>query len=610
MKVNLEYLIVGIAKENQDDLAEFCKRTQGSAYALALSYTKDRFTAKQIVTEAYRRIIKYAYKFDTDLNAEYWLLDIVKNLSVNALCDGEFSRSASEMHLENVSTLLRQALVETDEDRGKIIVLRVGTGLSKSEIARLLWYKKASSDGEFVRGINQLVALSPEERNASYVKEQLASDINECTPDFMPLILNEKETALAKVSHKNYMIGDDEFALPGESKENRQQRIAAKRAEAKRKRIIAACITVAVVCIVAAAGLIWWFASNGETNLKEPDEDTITVTEPQHNTKVAMIENNGVLYFQNLADGGKLYSLDMTEASAKPVKLCDDSPKEILLEDGYIYYRTEDNARIYRRPVNAAAESESELLVKKGGSFDVENGKLYYSSSAGISVMEIETGDVEDVYIADNAKDFRYDVAVGEDGTVYYSTGAAEGVYAGLFRLVPAEDGYAKEQLLTVNVYDFQLKDSKIYFDMVNLDGSLTGSVCRVEITDKGYVESESMNAVLLSAAFVVTEKHVYYYGCESVDNADKPVGKGIYRVSVENATDSGLIGGIPELVISLEESEYNVSDMYVSGGYLYCYFCSGEKDGAHMELTSYSLDKDGLALTQSQKDIFSVKAR
>ncbi len=608
--MNLEYLVVGIARENPDDLKEFCSRTKSGAFGLALAYTKDRFLAKEIVVEAYRRVIKYAYKFDTDMNAEYWLLDIVKNISINALCDGEFSRIAAEQHTENVSTLLRQAIMDTDEDRGKIIALRLGTDLSKAEVARLLWYNKASSDGEFVRGIKQLAAMAPQERSREGVEEQLSADIKECTPEILEAVLSEKETALCRVSHKNYMIGDDELALPGESNENRKQRIAAKKASAKKKTIITVCIVAAVVVALIAGGLIWRFIENGDTKLKEPDSGTVDVTEPQYDTSVAVAEKDGVVYYQNLADGGRLYSLDLKASDGKPVKLSDDKPKELLIEGDYIYYRNEADGRLYRRAVGAAAGGESEPLNIIGAAVNVFDGRIYYSSKEGISRAKLDGSEVEVIYDATNEVDsVRYDIEVAEDGCVYFSAGYKEGFY----RLVPTSEGYTKEELnSTLNVYTFKTVGSSSYFDIDNLDANLkTGSIYRITVTEKEFVETEVMSAVTRSAAFFVNDGYVYYYGCRSVDEkTGQPLEKGIYRILSTGTTDSGVVGGSPELVISMEGREYDVSDMYMSDGYLYCYSSNGEKENKYMVLEAFGIDDNGLADGKTSKVIFSSKAK
>ena len=609
--MNLEYLIVGIAKENQDDLKEFYNRTYCSAYALALAYTKDRFLAKAVVIEAYRRVMKYAYKFDTDMNAEYWLLDIVKNLSVNALCDGELTKLAGEMHLDNISILIRNAILETDEDRGKIIMLRTVSSLSKSETAALLWYNKASCDGEFGRGIRQLVAMQPEERSKAGVKEQLPLHIKECAPQMLDEILSERETIVAKVSHKNYMIGDDEFALPGESKENRKQRIAVKKAADRKKRIITVCVVAAIVCALIAGGLIWWFIENGDTNLENP-EDEYTVIEPQYDSRIALAEKNGVLYYQNLSDQGFLYSMDLNDSSAKPVKLCETAPDELVIEDGYLYYRS--GGSVYRRELAAAPGTEGEKLDVNGVSIDIYNEKIYFCSNPAPSVyrvsrMKLDGTDVETVYEATTPIPY---VKVAEDGSIYFSLGANNKNGVNFFRLVLHEGDYTEETLQHSGVYDFQLSNSAAYFDVVDAkldpDAIGTGSIYRVEVVD-GIVNTDVMSAVLLSAAFYADGEYIYYYGCKEIDENGEPVEKGIYRISADVAEDGGNVGGEPVLAVSLGESEYDVSDMYVSGGYLYCYSCTGEKEGAFMKLEAYELDGEGLVKSNGSTVIFSVKA-
>ena len=600
--MDLEYLIVGIAKENPDDLAEFYKKTCNGAFALALAYTKDRFLAKEIVVEAYKRVKKYAYKFDTEMNAEYWVLDIIKNLSINALCDGELSAVASENHLENVSNLLRQAICETDEDRGKIIALRIATDLSKSEVARLLWYNGASCNGEFTRGIKQLVALEPDYRDFPGVTEALLEDIKKCTPEVLSDVNSENDTLVSRVSHKNYMIGDDEFALPGESKENRKQRVEAKKAESRKKKIITICIIAGVAVLIAAAALVWWFFENRDTRLEEPD-DPVNVTEPQYNTRVALAEYNGVLYFQNLAEGGALYSLDLNNGDAKPVRICDHEPKELVIYKDVMYYRNDNDGKLYKRPVSAAAGTESTKLGVSGAVLEIVNDKIYYSSVSGISVMGLDGSDPTVILDVDGNVSFtREDIEVAEDGTVYFSSGHNQGFY----RLVPQEDGsYAREDLLpTLNIYDFQLSGNVAYYDMQSL-GAATGSVYAVRVTDKGYVENSKTNATLLSSAFVVKDKYIYYYGAESGE--DGKAIKGIYRVDLHASEEEDTVWGAPELIVDLSGKKYDASYMYASRDRLYYYYSNGEKSSAkpYYMLEMYELSGEGYAENNVAKQIF-----
>ena len=599
--MDLEYLIVGIAKGNDGDLAEFCKKTESGVFGLALAYTKDRFFARAIAVEAYKRVKKYAYKFDTEMNAEYWVLDIVKNLSINALCDGELTKLAAENHLENVSNVLRQAICDTDEDRGRIMVLRTATGLSKSEIARLLWYNGASCNSEFSRGIKQLVAMEPERRDNAGVKEALAEDIKECTPDdIFEKVVSENETVVSKVSHKNYMIGDDEFALPGESKENRKQRLEAQKAKSRKKKVIAACIAAGLVVIVGASVLIWWFAKNGDTNLEDP-QDTLNVTEPQYNTRVALAEHDGILYFQNLADGGALYSLDLKKDGAKAEKLCDDAPKEMVIYKDYIYYRSVNDGKLYRRAINAEQGSASEKFSVNGAILRIVKDKIYYSSASGISVMDLD-GSEPKVILDDNTVS-REDIEVTEDGIVYFSSGHTPG----LFRLVPQEDGnYTKEVLLddqteAFTVYDFFLIGDDCYYDMQ--DGFKTGSVHVLEIDDEGYARSpEKLGATLISSAFFVKDGYVYYYGCSSVSEVGIPKDKGIYRIAVEVSGEAQ-----PELLLDMTDNEQDISYIYVSDDYIYCYYSNGKKaaEDSYYRLEKYDLNEDGSIKGDTAEKVF-----
>ena len=47
-------------------------------------------------------------------------------------------------------------------------------------------------------------------------------------------------------------------------------------------------------------------------------------------------ENNGIIYFSNPSDGGKLYSMDSNGENLK--KLADDIPTYINADENYVYY--------------------------------------------------------------------------------------------------------------------------------------------------------------------------------------------------------------------------------------------------------------------------------
>jgi hypothetical protein len=250
--------------------------------------------------------------------------------------------------------------------------------------------------------------------------------------------------------------------------------------------------------------------------------------------------------------------------------------------------------------VSAAAGTESTKLGINGAVLEIVNDKIYYSSVSGISVMGLDGSDPSVILDVDGDVSFtREDIEVAEDGTVYFSSGHNQGFY----RLVPQEDGsYVKEDLLpTLNIYDFQLSGDVAYYDMQSL-GANTGIVYAVRVTEKGYVENLKTAAELLSSAFVVKDGYVYYYGCES--DGEK-VSKGIYRVAATTSEEEGAV--TPELIVSLENKEFDISYMYASEDRLYCYYSNGKKTSAdsYYMLEMYELSSEGYAENNVGKQIF-----
>ncbi|MBQ8165144.1 MAG: DUF5050 domain-containing protein [Clostridia bacterium] len=593
--MSFEYLIVGIAKDEQQDYREFYDKTKVETYMFALSLVKDRVLARDIAVEAYKRVYSLAYKFDTDLNAEYWILDIVKNLCINSLKHEELRKVADSNRIDNLTRLLSDLILQTAEDRAKFIVLRTVSGLNKSEIAKLLWYQGGSASAEYRRGIKELVALDPAERSNDSVKENLTEDMKSCTPDMWGLVIKDEATRVSFVSHEELEIDDDEIAFSEDKEELKKIKRAADRKRRKIK-ILTVVIAIILLCGVIAGVIAAVVAYNKEQNTvsKLPQSNTIDITMPQFRTKMAMAELDGVLYYSNYNDEGKLYKADFSSGNSVVSKISDDIPKEIVAynsDSKYIIYRNYTDGKIYRY---SPSDGQTVRLCEiSGAALCLKDDKLYFSTSTGISSISV-SGDMssyKEVFIvSDLSNPFRYDIEVNASENVYFSSGAE----AGLFILKEYKDestgevGIYNEGIYAGNIYDMHLYGDSIYFD---ISENNTSVLCKLDISNE-YKVSRIENVFLSSAAICISDGYIYYAGYEEDPTVNENAQRGLFRMSVDL--------GAPEMLVAQTDATLFISDLYISDSKIYCYSCTAAAEGIK-KLVAY--DKEGL-----NKDNFTEK--
>lgn len=81
--MDLNKLIRAAAKGEQDALKEIYEAYRVPFYFIALSVTQDASAALTVAAEAFRRIRDSAYRFEEELDAEYWMTDVLYTLSCN-----------------------------------------------------------------------------------------------------------------------------------------------------------------------------------------------------------------------------------------------------------------------------------------------------------------------------------------------------------------------------------------------------------------------------------------------------------------------------------------------------------------------------------------------
>lgn len=563
--MNLETLVIGIARGNKDDLKKYYELTSRGVYVFALAYLKDRFLARDAAVESYRRVINEAYIFDSSMSAELWHLEFVKNLCTNGLCDGGIAAVSAKQRRDNISGLLEKSLFGTDEDRGKIIALRCGTGLGKSQIAGLLRYNSASCAGEFRRGIAQAAKEAGlDEKNADAIQKQLKDDIAAACPDYYDLIENGGENAFSNINGTTLWIREDESAEPGETQEKRLARIEGKRAQKRKKAIVAVIICAAAAVLLLGAAAAVHFARSGRTLLKDPDEETQEIVEPQYRTDDPMVAVGDKLYFSNYADGGKLWVFDLADGRKKAVS--DAVPKDFSepSADGTVYFRDSVKGEICVLKADGTVSS-TEI---KGALPVVTADGVFFSSRSGVSLLTADGG-VSDIFRDTVGSAYRFDMHAAPD-SVIFSAAPSEGLY----RLTKAgDDSYYCDNAMTGYViYTFEIFGDYIVFD----DGN--GSLYCVNM-QKGTDAASTVKGKLKTGAFCVDGGVIYYYGTAGNDDTNA-----VRAVSVENAA----AGKIPEKLFVPEVKKADLADIYVKNGNVFCYFSNGDKNKPRNELRVY----------------------
>lgn len=110
-------------------------------------------------------------------------------------------------------------------------------------------------------------------------------------------------------------------------------------------------------------------------------------------------ENNGVVYFANLLDDGKLYSMDASGSNVK--KINDDSVKYINVDDNYIYYVRDNTNKDSQYYFSAYNNNSLCRLSKKGHKLKIlDEDPCIYASLIGnyIYYLHYDKSDATTLY--------------------------------------------------------------------------------------------------------------------------------------------------------------------------------------------------------------------
>ncbi len=577
--MNSDYLFTGISRGNRNDYKELYRLTKSRVYAVAITHVKDRSLAREVMVETYKRVWRYAYSYTTDMDGEKWLLEIARNLSLNALLDKDIKKTGEKHILDNLSKLLIDSITSLDGDRGKILILSNLTGFSDRDLASFLWYRTGDLKGEYRSAIRQLENIDGIYKELD-IPATIKDNFPECVPDVWDLINSDEPGLLAYTSHELLDLGSDEYAYGEDERETGncengseegaccedgtvEKKSSVKGKKKKRSRIIILIAVIAAIVLIAAGITAAIVLSRDKKTEKIAYNDVYG--SPQFDTKVRMFESNGRFYFQNVSENDDVYIADVNGSVISEAGQAKGINSKDFATDGKnFYYRNTEDGSIYAADMNG--ENAKLFYDTAASNLTVYGDKLYYSGRDGIYYISLDGG--EPVLLYDCSTDLnleRYDIEISDKGTVFFSAGAWKGIhYLTEYNGEPSID-----TIFIDEAYTLQCEGDRMYFTYKELNGL---AIYYFDLTDLESKKPSKVEGIEPgTGAFYVKNGYIYYEGYVSTDKGMSDYG--IYRVSEK--------GGPAELLLSYDpEGKMFISDLYVSDSMIYCFYSTGAKNG------------------------------
>lgn len=584
--MKLEYNIVGVAKQSEEDLRTIYKNTKTGVFGLALAVTGSRKLARELGVETYRRVQRFAGGFDTDLNGEYWIYDICMQLSKNSLRDpGVAELPMARERVDNASALLNDVLFGLEGDRGKMLVLKAASDLRNSDIAALNGYYSGSAAGEIRRGIARTAEKDPS-RDKKHLLAELRADIEQICPDYYDAITGEEKTRVAHVSHEVLYLQDGQELFGGSGEEQ----IVADREKQRKKQAGSKRLKVLLICggallLAAAVFVTVLLASRNREQPDDPQNYNV-----QYGNTVNMCKAGDWLFYRGVSGG--IFRYD-TAGGGAPEQIFDGTARELITDGTRLFFRG-DKSKIFS--LNFDGSGLKQLCERSGTTLTFAGGRLYFSGSDGIYALPPEGVDNDEdlaVIYPEEVEDApaRYCMVVTPEGRVLFSGGADKGIFEVL------EPGGTKGLGLMYfdEAYYITLWDGKLLFDskltdgielmvmdidrkMISVAGLKYETDAEGEITD--YDSGTGTPVLSYAAAYCTWDNKLYYEGyTEDGTGARNDVG--IY--ALERNSDT------PAMLLATPDAELHITEMFTDGVRLYCFYSDGEAKGAR-RLVSYAL--------------------
>lgn len=148
----VEALIAAVAEGDKNALAALYKEVSTDVYAYALSKTKNKADAEDVLSDTFVQIYKYAKRYEKMGKPMAWILTIatnlinrqfnLKNRSVSlednqTAVDGSNYIESSEQTTVN-NLYVKEMLAKLNEEEREVVVLHLVSGLKHREIAKML----------------------------------------------------------------------------------------------------------------------------------------------------------------------------------------------------------------------------------------------------------------------------------------------------------------------------------------------------------------------------------------------------------------------------------------------------------------------------------------
>ncbi len=530
--MDLNLCIAKVAGGDEAALKEIYERYKTPFYFISLSMLQNETAARRIAAEAFRRIRRCAYRFDEDLNAEYWIADVLYTLCFNKISASGTKRR--ENGVPGLPELLRKA---------PEVFLGAYTSLGNNEISALLNQKKSR------------ISAVLKEESPHY--EELKRAAEERTPDYWELILPEASTGEETVAH--------DIRRQSETQKNTVKR------KSRYKRILA--IVMAAVFMVSVVLMVLQLVRKNYSGDVDSD-GTGTEIPFQFKNHIAVTEMDGTVYFRGINNA--LYSRKMD--GGKNEKLSDDYPMELLNDGAYIYYRNNYDGYLYR--INPDGTGRLRLCDVPGSAMEIYDKHLYFSAAGGIYRIPKEGAAFEAAeLLIDTSHDdnlFCVDLELDEHGNAFFASGVGKGIhFISEYNGEPSLDG-----IFTEEVYHIQIDRDKLYFDYKDVSGTILLYCFDLQAYFSGESEkrvvpqvvsaADGKKLVLTTGAFYVKDGQIYYAGVENQK-------KTILTLDL-NETEPK----IKEAGFAAESAEKKlfITDLYLSEEWLYCYCSDGKAQG------------------------------
>lgn len=163
----LEDLLGGIARGEQEALARLYEQTRGAVYGFALSYLKNAHDAQDVTQDTFVRIWDSAHQYRPQGTPMAWILTVTRNLALMQL-----RRSGRDQELDSEvwdaiptdapgvtpedRALLQTALARLSHRERQVVMLHAVAGLKHRETASMLDIPLATALSLYRRALKKL----------------------------------------------------------------------------------------------------------------------------------------------------------------------------------------------------------------------------------------------------------------------------------------------------------------------------------------------------------------------------------------------------------------------------------------------------------------------